>query len=311
MPAHRPLLADPVRDRAQWHKLRERKLSASRLASALDFDKRRSPLVTWEQVMGLAAEDALLDNERVEAGMMLEPAIAAWYELRTRRMYAPSPGLLAHPTHDWIVATPDGWSFDHELHRAGRQPWGCLEIKNVDSMFESDWSPQPPAAYQIQIQVTMDCMGVEWGDFAVCFGGNKLRVFRQVRNQSLLDEAYTAGELWYRTHVLGNVPPDLTPDEGAVRVWKKLHPKDNGQRVQCPPEIVEAVDLFDEMSARAKEVEKAKEIAKAKIMQAIGDATFLVMPDGSGFSFKTQESHFEAQPARTSETRVLRRVKRV
>lgn len=300
------LLPNPNGDRDRWKALREGKLSASRLASALGYDERRSPLECWEQVRGLAPEDPLLQNERVEAGMILEPAIAAWYELRSGNRYEESPGLLQHRVHEWCCATPDGWVFDRKV-----KAWGCLEIKNVDSMFIGNWAPQPPISYIVQIQVTMDCMGVDFGDFAVCFGGNKLMIFRQHRNEPLLQELYKAGATWHDEHIVRGVPPALTTSEGAQRVWKRLHPKDNGGTIQADAAAEDAAAVYVNNGAVISALEKEREAAKCTIIASMGDNTFLRLVDGSGFSYKMQTRNVEPQPARVDEFRKLTKVKKV
>lgn len=295
------LCADPFGDRAGWLAARKGKIGASQLGAVLGMSLHVSPIEVWATITG---REKLDDNDALKRGRFMEPGIAAWWEEETRLELELTPGLLQHPTIPWLVATPDF------LYRSLGQI-GVLEVKKRDFSTRELWTPEPPVEIQLQHDATMFCVGAEIGQIACDFGRGPLHIVRRVRNDLLLEQALDIANDWWHAYVQKDVPPPLTGHEGATRIWKALHPKDNGARVVADETVALAAQRYDEAHAAVTRAEKDKDAAKAAIMQAIGDATFVVLPDGSGFSWKHQVTEYDPQPARTVETRVLRRVKKV
>lgn len=306
---HQPhiLLSDPTNNRQEWKKLRQGRLGASQVAEVLGFSDRRSPLEAWERITGRYVEDEAEEGQRIRAGRHLEGGIANWWAEETNAELEPTPGLLVDPDRPWLIGTPDFGI--KKVHGAELQ--AVLEVKNVDRQFKELWVTAPPNAYYIQLQLYLHLWQREAGYFAVAFGGNELMNLVQYRDDSFIDHLLVAVEAWYERHVVKDIPPPLTPSEGAMQVFRRLHPKDNGQVLILPKHLVAVASRFDEVTDEIKSREAERDGLKAQLMEAIGDNTFGALPDGSGFSFKHQISNYKATEARTVETRVFKRAKRV
>jgi hypothetical protein len=302
------LPAHPMKDRATWKKIRrDRKAIGSSLAAACLGQARMSPLEAYASIMELDPEaDELYEKAFIKRGMFMEPGILQWLCYEKELDFIPSPGLLECPGIPWLVATPDGIG---RCRKTGTLY--ALEVKKQDDSKRPEWSPEPPVPYQFQHDIAMMCARLDQGFLAADFGRGELHIVERVRNDVLLEIGLDELALWREAHLVPEIPPDVTASEGSGRIFKVLHPKDNGSRVVLSADATECARRFDEAQAEIKKQEAIESAAKARIMQELGDNTFGVMPDGSGFSFKTQVSNFKATEARTVETRVLRRVKKV
>ena len=138
-------------------------------------------------------------------------------------------------------------------------------------------------------------------------GGNKF-VWRIVER----DDKFIAvlirqcKEFWRR--VVERDPPPADGDERTKRALFAMHPDDNGDTVALPAEVYESMaDEIASLDAAISLAETRKTELQNKIRAALGDATYGVLPDGSGWSWKTQDR--AAYEVQASKSRVLRRTK--
>lgn len=152
----------------------------------------------WQQKAGALMPDDLSGVERVQAGVHLEPALAAWAKqkwkwdsLRKVRRY------LTHPT-------VQGWgaSLDYELHEKGTPP---VEFKNVDALvFRDQWVADegeivmPPLPYVLQLQHQIGVSEAEYGWVVCCVGGNQLLRGRIERHEGTQQKIGAAIEAFWR-----------------------------------------------------------------------------------------------------------------
>jgi len=100
------------------------------------------------------------------------------------------------------------------------------------------------------------------------------------------------------------IPPDPDGSESCRNAIKRLHPKDNGAEVRLPVEWLEHSARLSELKAAKAGTEKEITELENRIKVMIGDATYGALPDGSRYSWKTQNRKEYVVPA--SQTRVLR-----
>lgn len=282
-------------------------IGSSLVAACLGLADSMSPLEAYASILGLDPEEhELIEKPQIKRGMFMEPAILAWLCHEAELELHPSPGMLECPGIPWLLSTPDGLG---RCKKTGR--WFALEVKKRDDATRGNWTPEPPVHIQLQHDIQMLCLGIDEGYIACDFGRGPLHIVRRVRNDLLLEPALEALQEWRTKHVLCEEPPALTVGDGAARVWKLLHPKDNGGKIELDEAGILAASEYDAASEELRASEARKEAALVTLREKIGDNTFGVMPDGSGFSFKTQVSNYKATEARTVETRVLRRIKKV
>lgn len=167
----------------------------------------------WHQKAGIVMPD-FAENERVDAGTFLEPAMAAWamkkwpdFKLRKVRRY------MTHP-----IITGWGSSLDYETV-TGLEP---VEFKNVDrAIFARDWAADgetiiaPPLHINLQLQAQLGVAERERGHIVVCVGGNELkRCAVELHPPSQVLLAATIAKFW--RSVREKTPPARFADASTV-----------------------------------------------------------------------------------------------
>lgn len=242
----------------------------------------KSSYALWMEKAG-KLKPAFEENERMEAGKHLEPALASWaqakwpdWKLRKVRRY------LRHDGHP-------GWgaSRDYEAHEAGYPP---VEFKNVDYLIyrdkwsgsEDDMAPPLHITLQLQSQIGAGSEKCDHGWVVVCVGGNSLNRVKVERHEPTQEFIGRAVDMFWEG-VKADKPPIWLADADTV---SKLAAHDDVDRV-------EPVDLADDEAAsrdirrfmRWKRhlsfVEHHLDGMKARIGVKMMDATKAVSPDGT------------------------------
>jgi putative phage-type endonuclease len=279
--------------REAWLAGRNSGVGASESAALFGVSPWETPFSLWAKKTGRLSSDDV-DGEWIEWGNLLEDPIAKRYEQRKgRKVWQGGPYCVAeHPRIPFMRCTPDRWVIEAP-DRAGM---GLLQIKNTNAFKSHDWDEGPPDFIQIQVQHEMAVTGRDWASVAVLIGGCEFRSFDVERNQDFIEEL----EAQIR-HFWGFVERDEQPPlDGSVRTLeaiKRLHPADNGETVLLPDEAIDWLDTLEMAKSTAKAAEKAETAAKAKLLAAIGPATFGELPDGRRLSLKTSaRAGFTTQP---------------
>jgi len=125
-----------------------------------------------------------------------------------------------------------------------------------------------------------------------------------VRNANFCDALVKAEtDFWRR--VQDRDPPEPDGSASTIAALNALYPRDSGETVELSSEAL----LWDAQIQAAKETRKETEsvinLCEARIKDAIGDATYGELPDGTVYSWKTQRR--KAYSVEAKEFRVLRR----
>jgi hypothetical protein len=168
----------------------------------------------WQEKSGRLMPDDLAGVERVQAGVFLEPALAAWanhkWKWKLRK-------VLRYCLHEQVT----GWgaSLDYEVQEPGMPP---VELKNVDFIqFRDNWVEaegdivMPPLNYVLQLQHQIGAVGADHGWIVACVAGNQLlrgRIERHEPTQTRIAEAVTA--FWHG--VKAGVEPTWLADYETV-----------------------------------------------------------------------------------------------
>jgi putative phage-type endonuclease len=133
----------------EWYEVRRNMITASSVYKVFGSQAKRNELVV--EKCAPVVERVESDGPR-QWGVKFEPISARYYE-HTYNTELREYGCLAHPTHTFIGASPDGVNVK-EGPLFGRM----LEIKNPVSREITD---DPPEEYWIQIQIQMEVCGLE------------------------------------------------------------------------------------------------------------------------------------------------------
>lgn len=252
----------------EWHRLREGKMSGSRIAATLGLSPWVSKYSLYWQMVGLLGEQQ--ESEQMSWGTWLEPVILGqyaarrpWVKVRTR------VGVWQNKARTWQVASPDGLVI-HPGVGSNRNPLGLVEVKT--SRYDSEWgepgTDQIPVYYRCQVLHYMDVMGLESCDVAALFTGSAYREYTVWHHQEDIEILRTAGQEMLE-RVASRTPPDIDGSDATYEAVQKLHPLITAERVQVEPEMVAAlIDTKTELERAAEE----HQAVKAQLAEEMGDA---------------------------------------
>jgi len=251
------------------HDERKHWIGGSEIATLFGLSPYCTEFELWHRKVGNLPEPDL-DNERVEAGNFMEPAIAAWAEtryglkLRRVRRYMPHPRVEGY-----------GTSLDYETV-TGHYP---AEIKNVDGLvFRDNWEAQgdqitdAPMHIVLQLQAQIACARKPKGYLIVCVGGNKLywmEIAAHMPTMARLEEA--VAKFWRSVKERKEPSPNFTKDAEAIALLYRVS-GDAEINLTGDNYLTSLAHDYTQAAADEKEAYNRKRAAKAEILTKIGDA---------------------------------------
>lgn len=197
----------------------------------------KSSFALWQEKAG-KLPPTFAENERIQAGTHLEPALASWaqqkwpdWKLRKVRR------LIQHDEcSGW------GCSLDYEAVEKGYPP---VEFKNVDYLvFRDQWKGEgedldPPLHINLQLQAQIGVTASDHGWIVLCVGGNSLKRVRVPRHEPTQARLVEAIAMFWEG-VKADRPPAWLADTETVCRLAVLDPIDS----KAP-----ATDLSDDEAA--------------------------------------------------------------
>lgn len=287
-------------NREQWLESRKEGLGASEAAIVLGISPYKSAYELWAEKRGLLERSEVADSEAAEWGIRLEPIIIQAFAERTGRQAEcyPPHALHRHVALPWMLATPDARQL------TGRGP-GTVQIKTASQYKMGEWKDGPPLHYAVQIQHEMAVVGVEWCSIVVLIGGQRLRFFDVERNDRFLDAMIPQlADFWER--VESGAPPEIDGSVRAAKALARLHPDDNGETIILPGEAATWFEEWQDAKDKISTLEKQEQLAKNRLVEAIGPNTIGVIAGYGSLSLKTQSRKETISAA--SKYRVLRKI---
>lgn len=295
-------MSTATQSRTEWLADRRTGIGASESPVVLGLSPFKTPYQLWAEKTLPECADVLDDNEPAEWGLRLEQPIADAFGERTcRAVKLWSLGSVKHRSIDWLRCTPD--AVQESSDRRGE---GLLQIKTTSAYNAADWADGPPLAYQVQAQHELAVTEYQWGTLCVLIGGQKLKWFDFDINPRFIEALIPKLRDFWQA-VESRTPPPVDGSLATAKVLARLHPDDSGETVMLPPEAADWTANRADAIAQIEAAEKIKTEAENRIKAALGDATFGVMPDGSRWSWKTQERR--GYTVEASKCRVLRKLK--
>lgn len=137
-------------NREEWLAFRPGGVGASEAGAIMGDNKSRSKIELWRVKTGAAQEPDLSDNEFVQRGARMEPAIRAVFTASH-----PELKVIHHP-YDVLFQSERPWLFctlDAETYDASGEP-GTAEFKTAEPRTREDWAEwdgRVPAKYYDQV----------------------------------------------------------------------------------------------------------------------------------------------------------------
>lgn len=233
-----------------------------------------NPLKVYLDKTGQLPEET---SDEMEAGLLLEDAVAALYERATGRDVCKSPqAIVRDRVYPWRHASPDRFAMS--------PPDGCrlLELKTAGDAdgWGTPGTDEIPERYILQVQQQMAVLGHAEADVAVLIRLGDFRIYTVRRNQPLIDRlTEIEAELWER--IQRREPPAADwshPD--TPYLLKMLHRPDEGVRCELDATCAEILDDYRHNGEMIAQFKQAQDRAQALLIEAMGNASQATLPDG-------------------------------
>ena len=294
--------------REDWLRQRRRGIGSSDAAAIMGLSRWGSPLSVFVDKLGLQ-ELRDEDPEFMKWGHILEDPVAKEYAARTERTLF-NPGAFTIFAHDQLTfqqVTPDRMILNEK--ERDEAP-GSLSIKTGGFFKAKEWEDEPPLEYQIQLQHELQVLGWSWGSFAILIGGQKL-IHLDVERDDEFIKKLTVAEVNFWDKVLNEDPPPADDKESSAKALALLYPKSSGESVALPANpFFELADDLEVTQATIRLAEARKRGMENRVKRFMGDAEFGILPDGSSFTWKSQDRKAYTKKMEASSYRVLRRKKK-
>lgn len=272
-----------TRSRVPWLKARQAGLGASETAAVLQVNDYKTPLQVWLDKTGTGPVADEHVSEAAEWGSALEAVVARKVATRHPELgkIAPTPGLLRHREHPWMLTTLDRLL----VERGKPEPRvvGALEVKTTSlANYRARWADGfPPLSIQVQVQQQLAVTGLDHAWVAVLVGGQHMPdPVRIDRDDRVVEQLVRYAGLWWRDHVVDGRRPE--PTFGDRKHLAALWPGDpDAEAVTADDGLLAAHGRLLDARRRKAEAVLDEEKAAFKLQTALGDATTLREPGGS------------------------------
>jgi putative phage-type endonuclease len=266
------------RDEAHWLSLRKQDVTSTESAALFGM----SPYVThydlWHRKRsGLTPEFVVTD--RMRWGNRLESAIAHGIAEEQNWKIAPMKDYFR------LVGERTGSSFDFVITSLGEPVH--LEVKNVDYFaFREGWiehedgTIEAPEHIEMQVQHQMMVSGFKRAFIGAFIAGNRGVVIERERDEAVIAAIRQRISDFWASVDGGHEPSPVMPGdaEAVIRLNQYAKP---GKVLDATtdPDIAELVRQYKAASVLEKHAAEDKEVAKAYLLEAIGDAEKVLLSD--------------------------------
>lgn len=254
-------------------------MTASKVAAVMGYSPYTSPLQLWARMKGLLPPEP--DNPALRRGHFLEPAVVTWF-------FSQHPELMYLPPRTFYrdeiwAANPDAIADDGDFQLP-------VEAKTTNDLEE--WGR--PGTDEIPLHYLFQCV---WQMFVmdepivyVPMLGPFLQFEEYVveRNEGL-EAKVVARCRGFMESLKHDVPPPISDD---VRHWK--HDYEVWRRMHRTIKRGESVEISTDLALAAIASRGSEEHAKARLMEAMGDAQYAT---NSGVRIARRQSREGGDPS--------------
>lgn len=265
--------------------IRKTGVGGSDAAAVCGLSRFKSPLdVYLEKKSDVQDEENEEANGPIYWGNRLEAVIRADYQLRTGKKVAISNETRRHKKYSHMLANVDAIIEGEN---------GILECKTTNAFKSNEWgnegTDEIPIEYLLQAAHYACVYEADFVDVAVLIGGQELKIYKYIRNQSLEDKVIEKEkEFWEK-----NIEKEIQPAPKSFEDMKKLYALSTKDK---------CINASDEMIKNIDDILKVKEIIKTntsiknelqeKILKEMKDAEVILTDDGKKIcSYKTQSTN--------------------
>lgn len=212
-------------------------------------------------------------------GHAIEPIVAAWYAEQEGVKVRATTKTRRHKDLPYMIAHPD---FTVTGKKKG------VEVKMRVS--GEGWGPpgtdQVPDDVLLQAEHYLAVTGFETWDVAALLSGREIRTYTIPRDQRIIDVLVDTQGAFMEDVKAGN-PPEIDLDHAtAAKLLERLHPGTDGKVMELGAGAMSWHDVISQAKVKRAEYDKAIDIAKAHLLDLMGDAAVGLLPDGGAYHRK-------------------------
>lgn len=249
----------------EWFALRVDGITATDVSVIAGLNPYKTPYQLWAEKLGKFTPDPV--GPAAVRGILLENAVAEFYEMETGRELRRSNGIVRLKQINWVMASLDRTIVGEE---------GLVEIKTSTS---PRWSLHPvPPEVVAQVQWQMFVTGAPWVDVAVLLGGLVFRIERVKADWRYQSELFVKAER-FREALATETPPALQgQDSDALAA---AVPQVSEEYETATAGIDRVAALYAEKQYESKLLDEELQNLAISLKEAIGEKAGVV---GNGWS---------------------------
>lgn len=281
-----------------WLSLRRQDVTSTESAALFNLSPYMTRYELWHVKQGLMP-NVFEENDRIQAGRHLEPAIASLVAERYGvvvepfKVYARNEHRAGSSFDYRIVGATDAPVEDDRLRAMFRQHGvGILELKNVDSLaFKRNWQEdETPGHIEVQLQHQLALAGHEWGAIVALVGGHTTQPYIRARRVDVGEAIMQAVDDFWRSVDAETPPPILFPDDADVVI--AMHQFSDGSVFDAREDesICALLAEYDALGKQEKAIDERRKVIKAVVLEHVGDAAKILWDGGTVSLTQTKDS---------------------
>ena len=261
----------------QWLDERKKGVGSSEAGTIMGVNHFDTPYKLWRRKTGI--DLPVEQNEAMEMGHHLEPAVATLFAARTGAIIKKSSEgdwLAVDTKREYLRVSPD-----RLYHYPGEKPTKSnqhiLECKTTSVAVDKD---DIPVYWYCQLQYQMGVMGVKKGAVAWISSYPRLNFdYKEIDfNPDFYKAMIDAIEQFWLINVKGGIAPeDIDGEDSLLRSPQATA----GETLEADSEMMERYDAIKEIASTIKKLENTRTSLEDEIKIALGTAESLVSPEGS------------------------------
>lgn len=266
-----------VENENHFHELRSKGIGSSDIAAVIGVSPYKTPLELWKEKTG--RKDQFEGNKYTEAGTLLEPVVAAYFENKTEHRVIKKTAaeyLVVHPDHDFIRVHPDREYFISD--KVGR---GVLECKTVNH--KSIDLENIPMEWFCQNQYQIGTCGHSEGHIAWLEWGLNFFYKRFDFDPSFYEYLVNEAGAFWVNNVLKDIPPEPINEQDVLDLFPS---HETGKKIAATDMLYGVYQKIVELKEKKSSVEADLKHYAEQVKLAMQDAESVVWNGETLFTWK-------------------------
>lgn len=251
-----------------WLDMRKKGIGGSDAGAIMGYNPWTSPFALWMEKTGQIEPEDISQNPSVQAGIRLEPVVAAWFSDETG-LKVERRGMMRNKKYPWMLANIDRLI---PGRKNGLAEDIGLEIKTTNAFSAHDWDEDNvPNSYYLQCQHYMMATGLKGWWIAVLIGGQDFRKKFIPRNDEQIRALFEAEKVFWENYVVGGAIPPIDESQATKEALADKYPGGLEDAIELPEQADGLVQLLDGYKAKKKELDASIQWAENELKALMGD----------------------------------------